>query len=115
MRSTLSVFFFVGVLLSLTGLGISGSLSARVLAGRAGPRARRGGRDAGGPRRPRPHPARRVPGRRPRGLHGLGAHAPDPFARLTLELAVGTVKSQTRDAGAAARRSSGLADALVSP
>ena len=27
MRSTLSVFFFVGVLLSLTGLGISGSLS----------------------------------------------------------------------------------------
>ena len=27
MRSTLSVFFFVGVILSLSGLGISGSLS----------------------------------------------------------------------------------------
>ncbi len=29
MRSTLSVFFFVGVLLSLTGLGLSGSISAQ--------------------------------------------------------------------------------------
>src|SRR3954452_16355961 len=29
MRSTLSVFFFVGVLLSLTGLGLSGSLTSQ--------------------------------------------------------------------------------------
>ena len=83
MRSTLSVFFFVGVLLSLTGLGISGSLSAEswqvalvlapgvvvgMLVGRAvRDRIQR----------------RRLPGRRPRRLHRLGARPAGPFPRLT--------------------------------
>ena len=83
MRSTLSVFFFVGVLLSLTGLGVSGSIDAEswqvalvlapgvvvgMLVGRAvRDRIHRDAFRAGVLAR----------------LHGVGRHAAGPLARLT--------------------------------
>ena len=106
MRSTLSVFFFVGVMLSLAGLG-----DLRLDQTPSPGRSRWCWRPASSSGRWWVVPsatastATASAGRRPRGLHGLGDHPAGPFARLTLRLAVGREVADP-DAGAAARRSS---------